>query len=364
MVTTLICLDADLIDAYSDAKGAPAVDHQSSFPSPHTTTPASNDSTTTNVDSLASPSESANGNETVPAPVTPVDLQLDVMGAVTIPPPSGKYYSPYEMCELYAPYDLKGKHNNLRKKVAKEMLLKHAPCKETPFYQKYALYKAGKLNESSRWKIFGRPGKLNNIHSTIKILVEQEKAVYGMKISYKKLEEICIEAMLQEWWLDEGNGEHQFEEPCDATLAIYCSRILADRTININPSATNKNQTRFSAEDSPRSTIAVTMATAASHYWPGKKVKDLHVMDDEPMSPGAKMMRELVEECNPGVEMQHVLPGLCTTTDACTSFGTVGQVQNKATLFVTSSHPQDTTRTEPSSSNRSNSTTERHGGVS
>ena len=111
---------------------------------------------------------------------------------------------------------------------------------------------------------------------------------------------------------------------------------MSHHTIDINKKVGNKSQIRFAAEDSERSTIEYLMA---SHSLVGKKEKNFHVMNDTPISTGAKMLRELVKESHgkihPGEELQHVLPGLVTTTDTCTTFGTVGQVTDPHRIFVT-----------------------------
>ena len=79
------------------------------------------------------------------------------------------------------------------------------------------------------------------------------------------------------------------------------------------------------------------------------------------MSDGAKMAQELIKEQLQTNDLQHVLPGLLTSTDVTTTFATVGQINGKKQLYVTIKPPSDTARNAASSSHRSQYTTSRHG---
>jgi predicted small metal-binding protein len=279
-----------------------------------------------------------------------------------IPPPPGwpnKQYGPYELCQIYN--DFVDQEDDAALKIkAKELLLKYGKISISTFYIKNKLFKAGKLTPNCKWKEIGRKSKLVNTSEVIKKLVEEERAVHGHHVTIKKVKEYAVSAMKEEW-LDRGFSEDSFEYPCDSTLDHYCARILSDPSVNINTHVTNKTQTRFAAEKSDRSSIAYTMAACASHYWPGKPIKGLHVMDEDKMTEGAKLVRELVKEQLGTNEIQNVLPGLCTSTDATTTFATVGQINGKETLYITIAPPDDTDPNAASSSQRSNCTTERHG---
>ena len=292
---------------------------------------------------------------------TECDDELDA-NSVNISPPPGwpkKQYSQYEVCQIYEKIDATG--DMKKKKNAKKTLVKYGKCSTASFYRIYAEFKKGNLSPKRLWHAYGRKSKLSNTHDVIKNLIEEERATYGHNVSICTVKK-CVENAMKQEWLDRGGTDESFTLPCPRTLDHYCARIVSDPDINLNQNVTNKTQTRFAAEKSDRSTIAYAMAACASHYWPGKPIKGLHVFDEDKMSEGAKMARELIKEQLQTNDLQHVLPGLLTSTDATTTFATVGQINGKKQLYVTIKPPSsDTDGNAASSSHRSQCTTSRHG---
>ena len=284
-----------------------------------------------------------------------------------LPPPGNvadedvcNYYSPYEACDLVTIY---ARNNRKRRANAIKIMTekKFIPVNTKSFYKKLVLFKANKIAITNEWHSFGKPPKLADINKMVTDLITKHYATNGHCISVTKVKELITDAMLQQW-LDGRKPENMFQSPCDTTLSRYASKIMADPRINLHRSVKNKTQTRFSAERSVRSTISYAMTVLASHYFEGKPIKNLHFLDTEKMSVGAKIAHDLVHEQNPGKQMIHALPGLITTTDAFTCFATTGVVNKEKELYITGSPPKDKLNgTDPSSSSRSNCTTERHG---
>ena len=198
------------------------------------------------------------------------------------------------------------------------------------------------------------------INCSFKELISKYKATEGNNISISRVKEIIVETM-QEQWKDANKPLSQFKAPGASTLRRYAAKIIADPTINLARSVANKTETRFAAERSLRCTIAYMMTVANAHYFEGEPIKDLHKNDDDEMSIGSKIMKKLVEGKNPGKKIIHVLPGMVFTTDAITCFATVGLVRKENELYLSFSNLSEAKQSGPTSSNRANCTTERHG---
>ena len=273
------------------------------------------------------------------------------------PPTRTTMYSPYETSELYVDYMKKEGMDRLK---LLQLLCKYAGNRsKANVYRKIKEFKSGKLDVTRTWNDFGRPKRLESISEPIKMLINKERAVHGHNVPIRIVRDIAKEAIHQEW-LDKG-GEGEYKEPCRTTIETYAKRVLAVPSVNINKSVTNKNETRYSAENSVRSSIAYSMAVATQHWWKGKPKKGFHLMDDDDMCKGARIGRELAHEFHGTKELQHVLPGLITSSDGTTFFCTVGQVEEKEKLYITINPPKDTTGTSADSSYRSHSSTARHG---
>jgi len=333
----VLTLESELIDAYTLGKGIAAGTFERGNDTP---LPAARESVPTVIP---------------PSPPRRPEVDIDE-------PPNwpNSRYTCFESCVIWDRYqdDARLKRESL------PIVLEYAKTKKANWYKLYAKHKKGEVLPDHTWGDVGRRPKLTSIDGVLKDLVEKERAVNGHNVPMNRIQCLCRDAMIQEW-LDRGKNERDFKEPCKNTLEFHCSKVLAHPAIEINKKVGNKSQTRFAAEDSERSTIAYTMAMAASHYWIGKKDKNFHVMDDAPISNGAKIFRELVKESHgkihPGQEIMHVLPALVTTTDACTTFGTIGQVTDAHRLYLSVKPSKDSSSLAASSAQRGNVTTERHG---
>ena len=313
---------------------------------------------------VTTPHEESASNENPSTPTPPIVQSPTQLPTIVTPPPEmppppthTAMYSPYEISELYVQYMKKKGMNRLK---LLQVLGEYAGNRsKANLYRKIKEFKAGKLDVTQSWNDFGRPKKLASISEPINILINKERAVHGHNVPIRIVRDIAKQAIHQEW-LDKG-GEGEYNEPCRTTIETYCKRVLAVPSVNINKSVTNKNETRYSAENSIRSSIAYSMAVATQHWWKGKPKKGFHLMDDDDMCKGARIGRELAQEFHATKELQHVLPGLVTSSDGTTFFCTVGQVEEKDSVYITINPPKDTNGTSADSSYRSHSSTARHG---
>lgn len=134
---------------------------------------------------------------------------------------------------------------------------------------------------------------------------------------------------------DFGMRECDVKEMSDSTVLWIAGKLRADDTFNIFSKVSNKNETRYTAENSERSTIAYTKAVEAVHIFPATRNEDFHV-PYEHMTDDRKLMFNLVKSQHaPGTSLVHVLPELVTTTDELTAFATIVKVKDKEDYYIT-----------------------------
>jgi hypothetical protein len=219
------------------------------------------------------------------------------------------------------------------------------------------LYSATKreADASSEWFVMGRPNKVDPEDIASYILSMPEGPQNRKSMSCSELHDI-IRNMHVKKCVEEQNMQETDVKPLSAnTIYRLANKVRASDKFNIFSKVSNKNETRYAAENSERSTIQYTMVVAASHFFPGTLDRNIHV-PYERMTENSKLMYDLVKSQHPeGTSLVHVLPELVTTTDEITVFATIGKINDSEGYYVTIK-PEKGTRL-PQSNTRSVYTT-------
>jgi hypothetical protein len=70
---------------------------------------------------------------------------------VSVPPPSGKYYSPFEACSIILEHE---RHPTMDKPKAMRVMLENSyvPIKRTQLYNIFSKFKDGSITEDNQWR--------------------------------------------------------------------------------------------------------------------------------------------------------------------------------------------------------------------
>ena len=272
------------------------------------------------------------------------------------PPSSGAlYYSPHQSKELLE--KIETEHGQKAKSSAVKYILHHqfVPVKKTAFYERMKK----DTNSNTEWFNAGRPAKIDPEEVTNSILNMEDGPTNGNTMTSSSLHEFITKFHIKNCVERLNMRECDVKALSKNTLHRVANKVRANDKFSIFKNVANKNETRYAAENSERSTIAYAMAVAASHFFKAPFKKEYHT-PYEAMTEGSKQMFNLVKSQYKSDEsLVHVLPQLVTTTDELTVFATVGKINAKEDYYI-SIKPEPGTKLPPSNT-RSTYTTDKQG---
>ena len=338
--------DSEMISVYTRLNFG---GHECPIPSPPAaTTPA------TPSESTSTPTD----NPSPPASEVTIATYTIIGGKVldmTHPSSGAIFYSPHECKTLLQKID--GEYGKRAKSSAVKYMLQHnyVPVKKSAFYDKMK----HDTSESTEWHNKGRPAKIDPEEVANYVFNMKDGPTNGNTMTSSDLHELirsyhvknCVERLKIKECDVKPLGQN--------TLYRVANKVRATDRFSIFKKVANKNETRYAAENSERSTIAYAMAVAASHFFEAPFRKEFHT-PYEAMTSDSKLMYNLVKsQYKSDVSLVHVLPQLVTTTDELTVFATIGRINAKDDYYI-SIKPEPGTKL-PASNTRSNYTTNKQG---
>ena len=235
----------------------------------------------------------------------------------TVPPPLDKgEYTPAEIVSILSRMP-KGSPN-------KSKLIDHLVKEKLVPIQRQGIYKLLKRHEEGvvckeEWKCAGRQ-KLLNEEDIVNISFDLNKCS-GSTISTteiaKKIEVIQKENVIAQGRVPITKGDMR---PCKGTLINYQAVIASMDNVSICTSVVPKTRTRYSAENSLISAMALVCVVAATHYDVCTEVQTEHerVMNMNPLEvpPGVRMLYRMVGQAyGNDVPIIPVRPEMILSTD-------------------------------------------------
>ena len=232
---------------------------------------------------------------------------------------------------------------------------KFVPVEKPAFYERMKK----DTNSNTEWFNAGRPATVDPEGVTNSILNMEDGPTNGNTMTSSSLHEFITKFHIKNCVERLNMRECDVKALSKNTLHRVANKVRANDKFNIFKNVANKNETRYAAENSERSTIAYAMAVAASHFFKAPFKKEYHT-PYEAMTEGSKQMFNLVKSQYKSDEsLVHVLPQLVTMTDELTVFATVGKINLKEDYYM-SIKPEPGTKLPPSYT-RSTYTTDKQG---